>query len=120
MLAHTLKKHPDIRFGLFSNTADTIIRAFMSFGWGNGEHDYCGGVPPIVPAAIYEDGRCSPRADYEDTAATYYIGQTQVLYNFGQGHRCCARRRSGRRRSTACRCRRVGQVIAGEVTHVGP
>ncbi|MCY1059706.1 pectin acetylesterase-family hydrolase [Nannocystis sp. SCPEA4] len=121
VLAHTLKKHPDIRFGLFSNTADTIIRAFMSFGWGNGEHDNCGGVPLIVPADVYEDGLLSLRADYEDTAATYYIGQTQVLYNFGQGHTVL---RSPTFWTTAVDgvqvSEWVGQVIAGEVTHVGP
>jgi len=121
VLAHTLSSHPDIRFGLFSNTADAIIRAFMSFGWGNGQHDTCDGVPLIVPANVYEDGLLSLRADHEATAATYYIGQTQVLYNFGQGHTVL---RSPTFWTTAVDgvqvSEWVGDVIAGQVTHVGP
>ena len=85
-IAHALAKYPEMRFGLFSNTADTVIRLFMGFGWGDGMHDNCGGVPVSVPPKVYEEGLLALRAQYMETASTYYIGQTQVLYNFGQGH----------------------------------
>ncbi|MBK9755896.1 MAG: hypothetical protein IPO88_20825 [Nannocystis sp.] len=120
-LAHALAKYPDMRFGLFSNTADTIIRTFMGFGWGNGMHDNCGGVPTIVPADVYQEGLLDLRTQYEDTVSTYYIGQTQVLYNFGQGHTVL---RSPSFWTTVIDgvplSSWVGAVIDGEVTHVGP
>lgn len=121
VLAHTLKKYPDMRFGLFSNTADTIIRAFMSFGWGNGQFDNCEGVPTIVPAQAYEDGLLALRDLYPEDAATYYIGQTQVLYNFGQGHTVL---RSPSFWTTVIDGKQlsdwVGDVIDGKVEHIGP
>ena len=121
LLDHVLTKYPDIRFGLFSNTADTVIRGFMSFGWGNGQHDNCGGVPTIVPADVYEGGLMALRDKYPDVAATYYIGQGQVLYNFGQGHTVL---RSPSFWTTVIDGvplpQWVGDVIAGKVTHVGP
>ena len=121
VLAHALKKHPDMRFGLFSNTADTVIRAFMAFGWGNGEYDNCGGVPVIVPAQVYEDGLLALRDQYTDTVATYYIGQSQILYNFGQGHTVL---RSPSFWTTVIDGKQlsawVGDVIDGKVEHVGP
>ncbi|MFZ6181135.1 pectin acetylesterase-family hydrolase [Nannocystis pusilla] len=121
ILQHTLTAYPGIRFGLFSNTADAIIRGFMSFGWGNGQYNTCEGLPISVPAEVYEDGLLSLRADHEDAAATYYIGQTQVLYNFGQGHTVL---RSPSFWTTVIDgvqlAEWVGKVIDGEVTHVGP
>ena len=120
-LAHALAKYPDIRFGLFSNTADTVIRLFMGFGWGNGVHDNCGGVPTSVPAKVYEEGLLELRAQYMETASTYYIGQGQVLYNFGQGHTAL---RSPLFWTTVIDGvplpEWVGGVIDGEIAHVGP
>lgn len=121
LIEHTFKKHPDIRFGLFSNTADLVIRTFMAFGWGNGQFNSCEGVPTIVPADAYEAGLLALREKHVDFASTYYIGQDQVLYSFGTGH-------------TALRTPSfwttvidgvqladwVGHVIDGEVEHVGP
>jgi cysteine-rich repeat protein len=121
LIEHTFKKHPGIRFGLFSNTADLVIRTFMSFGWGNGQFNNCGGTPTITPASAYEAGLLALREEHVDFASTYYIGQTQVLYSFGTGH-------------TALRTPSfwttvidgvqladwVGHVIDGEVEHVGP
>ena len=120
-LAHALAKYPDIRFGLFSNTADTIIRAFMGFGWGNGTHDNCGGLPTSVPADVYQQGLLDLRAHYQDTASTYFIGQSQILYNFGQGHTVL---RSPSFWTTVIDGvplpTWVAGVIDGEIAHVGP
>lgn len=120
-IAHALGKYPDMRFGLFSNTADTVIRTFMGFGWGNGVHDNCGGVPVIVPADVYQDGLLELRAQYKDTASTYFIGQSQILYNFGQGHTVL---RSPSFWTTVIDgvplSAWVGGVIDGKVAHVGP
>jgi cysteine-rich repeat protein len=120
-IAHALGKYPDIRFGLFSNTADTVIRLFMGFGWGNGMHDNCGGVPTSVPPAEYEAGLLELRAQYTDRASTYYIGTDQVLYNFGQGHTVL---RSPSFWTTVIDgvplSEWVGGVIDGEIAHVGP
>jgi hypothetical protein len=121
VLAHTLSAHPDIRFGLFSNTADLVIRGFMSFGYGDGMHDNCGGVPTVTPAGVYEDGLLALREQYADVASTYYIGQGQVLYNFGLGHTVL---RSPSFWTTVIDGvplpEWVAGVIAGEVEHVGP
>jgi cysteine-rich repeat protein len=120
-LDHVLEKYPDMRFGLFSNTADTVIRTFMGFGWGNGEYDKCDGIASSVPAAVYEDGLLALRDQHGGAAATYYIGQTQVLYNFGQGHTVL---RSPSFWTTVIDGVQlsdwVGGVIKGEVQHVGP
>ena len=121
LIDHTFNKHPDIRFALFSNTADIVIRTFMSFGYGNGQADNCTGVPTIVPPNIYEGGLLDLREKYLDTASTYYIGQTQVLYNFGQGHTVL---RSPSFWTTVIDnvqlSNWVGGVIDGKIQHVGP
>lgn len=120
-LAHALGKYPDMRFGLFSNTADTIIRAFMGFGWGNAMHDNCGGLPTSVPADVYQQGLLDLRASYQDVASTYFIGQGQVLYNFGQGHTVL---RSPSFWTTVIDGvplpTWVADVIDGKIAHVGP
>lgn len=120
-LNHVLQKYPDMRFGLFSNTADLVIRAFMGFGWGNGEYNKCDGTASPVPAGVYEQGLLDLRAQHEDVAATYYIGQTHPLYNFGQGHTVL---RSPSFWTTVIDGVQlsdwVGGVIKGEVKHVGP
>ncbi len=120
-IAHALAKYPEMRFGLFSNTADTVIRLFMGFGWGDGMHDNCGGVPVSVPPKVYEEGLLALRAQYMETASTYYIGQTQVLYNFGQGHTVL---RTPSFWTTVIDGvplpEWVSGVIDGEIAHVGP
>ena len=121
LIDHTFNTHPDIRFALFSNTADLVIRGFMSFGYGNGMADNCEGVPTIVPADVYEGGLLDLRAKHEDIASTYYIGQDEILYNFGQGHTVL---RSPSFWTTVIDGVQlsdwVGAVIDGEVQHVGP
>lgn len=121
VLNHVLAAYPDTRFGLFSNTADLVIRGFMGFGWGNGQWDKCDGLATTVPADAYEDALLSLRDAHVDRAATYYIGQTQILYNFGQGHTVL---RSPSFWTTVIDGVQlsdwVGGVIQGEVKHVGP
>ncbi|HEY8376761.1 MAG TPA: pectin acetylesterase-family hydrolase, partial [Nannocystis sp.] len=121
VLKHTLEKYPEIRFGLFSHTADLVIRTFMSFGWGNGMHNNCGGVPVIAPANVYENGLLALRGLYSDRAASYYIGQQHVLYNFGQGHTVL---RSPTFWTTVIDGvplpEWLAAVIEGEIEHVGP
>jgi cysteine-rich repeat protein len=121
LIDHTFKIRPDIRFGLFSNTADLVIRGFMSFGYGNGQHDTCDGIPTIVPADTYEGGLLDLRDHYADNASTYYIGQTQILYNLGQGHTVL---RSPSFWTTIIDGVQlsdwVAKVIDGDVQHVGP
>lgn len=120
-LDHVLNAYPDMRFGLFSNTADLVIRGFMGFGWGDGQHDNCEGTALAVPADVYEDGLLALRDQHEGQAATYYIGQTQILYNFGQGHTVL---RSPSFWTTVIDGVQlsdwVGGVIQGDVQHVGP
>ncbi len=120
-LAHVMNVHPDMRFGLFSNTADVVIRTFMGFGWGNGEHDDCDGVATIVPASVYEDGLLALRDEYPDRAASYYVGMLHPAYNFGQNHTAL---RSPSFWTTIIDGVQlsdwVGAVIEGEVQHVGP
>lgn len=120
-LEHVLKSYPNMRFGLFSNTADLVIRGFMGFGWGNGQHNNCEGVATAVPASVYEDGLLELRAAHSSEASTYYIGQTQALYNFGQNHTVL---RSPSFWTTVIDGVPlqdwVGNVIVGDVQHVGP
>ena len=120
-LSHVLSTYPETRFGLFSNTADLVIRTFMGFGWGNGQHDNCGGTATNVPAQVYEDGLLALRAAHEDRAATYYVGQNHFGYNFGLNHTVL---RSPSFWTTNIDSIQVsdwvGHVIKGQVQHVGP
>lgn len=120
-LDHVLSTYPETRFGLFSNTADLVIRTFMGFGWGNGQHDNCGGTATNVPAQVYEDGLLALRAAHENRAATYYVGQDHFGYNFGLNHTVL---RSPSFWTTNIDSIQVsdwvGHVIKGQVQHVGP
>jgi cysteine-rich repeat protein len=121
VLAHVMKKYPKMRFGVFSNTADLVIRGFMGFGWGDGQYDHCDGLATAVPAKVYEDGLLGLRKEYVDRSGTYYIGQTHFEYNFGQNHTVL---RSPTFWTTIIDGTQlsqwVGGVIDGEVKHVGP
>lgn len=120
-LTHVRKHYPDMRFGLFSNTADLVIRAFIGFGWGNGKYDNCGGLATNVPADVYEDGLLALRQAHMGDSSTYYIGTTHFGYNFGQGHTAL---RSPSFWTTVIDGVQlsdwVGHVIKGQVQHVGP
>lgn len=120
-LEHLLVTYPETRFGLFSNTADLVIRAFMGFGWGNGQLDNCGGAASNVPAQVYEDGLLALRSGHGDRVATYFVGQNHLGYNFGQNHTVL---RSASFWTTFIDGVQVSEwvdhVLQGQVEHVGP
>jgi len=120
-LAHVMKTYPDTRFGVFSNTADVVIRGFMGFGWGDGNYDQCDGTATIVPADDYEGGLLAMRAQYVDRSGTYYVGQFHPAYNFGKNHTVL---RSSSFWTTVIDgtpvSSWVGGVIDGDIQHVGP
>lgn len=111
-LEHVIANHPNVRFGLFSNTSDAIISTYMGFGWGNGQHDNCEGTPLPVPALTYADDLSAIRADNEPEISTFYVlglGHTvlRVGYNitFADGTSVPEW---------------IGDVLDGQITHVGP
>jgi hypothetical protein len=75
----------------------------------------------MVPANVYQQGLLDLRAQYQATASTYFIGQSQVLYNFGLGHTVL---RSPSFWTTVIDgvplSVWVGGVIDGKIAHVGP
>jgi cysteine-rich repeat protein len=120
-LAHAAENHPDVRVGVFSNTADLVIRSFMGTGWSGGVYDECEGVPVAVPPNVYEDGLLALRATYEDRAGSFFVGQTHWEYNYGLNHTVL---RSPSFFATVIDGvsvqEWVGGVIAGDIQHVGP
>ncbi|MCB9754090.1 MAG: hypothetical protein H6713_29455 [Myxococcales bacterium] len=112
LLDHVLETHPGVRYGLFSNTSDLIIRTYMGFGWGGGEHDNCEGVPTAVPAQAYSLDLDTIRAAHGDKASTFYVN--------GVGHTVL---RVGYYLTSVGGTsvpEWVGDVLDGQVTHVGP
>ena len=120
-LAHLASANPDAHVGVFSNTADLVIRAFMGFGWSDGVHDDCEGTATLVPADVYEDGLLELRETYEDRASTYLVGQERFQYNSGRNHTVL---RSSSLWTTTLDGTSVAEwvsaVIDGDVVHVGP
>ncbi|MFO7566343.1 MAG: pectin acetylesterase-family hydrolase [Enhygromyxa sp.] len=85
LMDHVFENYPDVQFGLFSNSADQIIRTYMGFGWGNGQHDNCEGVPLAVPALTYSADLIAIRALHEAHASTFYVlgvGHTALRVGF--------------------------------------
>ncbi len=121
VLDHVLGKFPNLRAGVFSNTADTVIRGFMGFGFCDGHHDDCDGTPIIVPADEYETGLLDMRALHQERASSYFVGQTRWQYNYGLNHTVL---RSPSYWTTVIDDvsveQWVGAVIDGEISHVGP
>lgn len=120
VLAHFDRLYPDARVGLFSNTADTVIRTFMGFGWYDGTHDQCSGVAPvIVPADVYETGLLGLRTTYAGRASFYFNGTTGA--GLGLGH-TTLRTPSFYTPLTGgvTPAQWVGDVVAGTITQVGP
>jgi cysteine-rich repeat protein len=111
-LAHVMANYPDVRFGVFSNTADAIISTYMGAGWGNGQYNNCEGLSLPVPALTYS-------ADLDNIRAQN-MADISTFYQLGFGH-------------TALRVgfnitfvdgtslpEWIGDVLDGEITHVGP
>ncbi|WP_255215820.1 pectinacetylesterase family protein [Pseudenhygromyxa sp. WMMC2535] len=111
-LEHALSNYPDMKFGVFSNTSDAIISAYMGAGWGNGQWNNCGGLSTSVPALTYAEDLLSIRALNEDRMSTFYpvgIGHTvlRVGYNITSVGGTSVPEW-------------IGQVIDGDIVHVGP
>ncbi|MFO0553876.1 MAG: pectin acetylesterase-family hydrolase [Polyangiaceae bacterium] len=112
-IEHVSNRYPNARVGVFSNTADMVIRSFMGFGWEDGQYNHCTGTPSPVPASVYEDGLLALRDTYETRASSYLL--------FGIGHTVL---RSPTFYATVVDGVSVedwvGAVINGEIQHVGP
>ncbi len=112
LMEHVLTNYPNVRFGLYSNIADQIIRTYMGFGWGNGQHNNCEGIPTSVPISAYSGDLDMLQASYLDEASTFYrtgLGHTVLRVGYY---------------STMVDGKTVpqwvGDVLDGTVTHVGP
>ncbi len=118
-IAHLEHAFPSTTVALFSNTADTVIRAFMGFGWGNGSANNCGGIPISVPAGAYTGGLLALRARYGDRASFFFNGVTGA--GFGLGH-TTLRGPSFYVTSVGGTtvAQWVGDVLAGRISQVGP
>jgi len=112
LIEHVLANYPDIRFGLFSNTADQIIRTYMGFGWGNGQHDNCGGIPLAVPALTYGEDLFGIRALHESQASSFYV--------LGIGHTALRLGYELTYADGTSLPEWIGEVLDGQITHVGP
>ena len=112
LFQHLATGYPEMKLGLFSNTGDAVIRAFMGAGWGNGEHDNCDGTPLSVPFGVYSDGLMALRSAHVDRASTFYvtgIGHTALRVGFNLTFA-----------DGTSLPEWLGSVIDGDVTHVGP
>jgi|GEM_PF-989158 len=109
---HVVNDYPDLRFGLYSNTADQIIRTYMGFGWGNGQHDNCGGVALPVPVGAYNDDLMVIRGAQGDVTSTFYrSGLAHTVLRLGYYVTSV---------DGTSVPEWIASVIAGEVVHVGP
>jgi cysteine-rich repeat protein len=112
LIDHVLTNYPHIRFGVFSNTADQIIRTYMGFGWGNGQHNNCRGIPLAVPALTYSEDLFNIRATHQAKASTFLvlgIGHTALRVGFNVTF-------AGGTSLPAW----IADVLDGQITHVGP
>ena len=85
LLAHVLHNYPSVRFALYSNTADQIIRTYMGAGWGGGKHDHCEGFPTPVPIQAYAGDLDAVRAEHLASISTFYltgIGHTVLRVSY--------------------------------------
>jgi hypothetical protein len=112
LMEHVLTTHPEVRFGLFSNTSDAVIRTYMGAGWGNGQHNNCEGISVAVPALTYAEDLLAIRAKYETQASSFYvlgIGHTALRVGFNVTFA-----------DGVSLPQWIGDVLDGEVSHVGP
>jgi cysteine-rich repeat protein len=111
-LDHVLTNYPSVRFGVFSNTADVVISTYMGAGWGNGQYDNCEGLSLPVPALTYSGDLDNIRAQNMADISTFYqlgLGHTALRVGFNltivDGTSLPAW---------------IGDVLDGQITHVGP
>ncbi|HVH99621.1 MAG TPA: pectin acetylesterase-family hydrolase [Enhygromyxa sp.] len=112
LLDNVLVNYPNIRFGLFSNTSDAIISTYMGAGWGNGQHDNCEGTPLPVPALTYAEDLFAIRALHEDEASSFYV--------LGLGHTALRVGFNITFADGTSLPEWIGDVLDGQITHVGP
>jgi cysteine-rich repeat protein len=111
-LDYVVANYPNVRFGVFSNTADAIISTYMGAGWGNGQYNNCDGLSLPVPALTYSADLDNIRAQNMPDISTFYqlgLGHTALRVGFNltivDGTSLPAW---------------IGDVLDGEITHVGP
>ena len=112
LLDYTLQEYPNVQFGLFSNTADLIIRTYMGAGWGNGMFDNCTGLSTPVPIGVYADGLDAIRMGHEAQASTFYVtglGHTALRVGFNVTFA-----------GGTSLPEWLGDVLDGQIVHVGP
>ncbi len=112
LIDHVFSEYPGVRFGLFSNTSDAIISAFMGAGWGNGQWNNCDGFSTSVPPLTYAEDLFAIRAIHETEASTFYvlgIGHTvlRVGYNITIADGTSVPEW-------------IAEVLDGQISHVGP
>jgi cysteine-rich repeat protein len=111
-LEHVLANYPGVRFGVFSNTSDAIISTYMGAGWGNGQYDNCAGIPLPVPALTYAADLDNIRAQHMPDISTFY--------QFGLGHTALRVGFNITNVGGTSLPEWIGDVLDGEITHVGP
>jgi len=112
LIDHVFTNYPNVQFGLFSNTADAIISTYMGAGWGNGMWNNCEGLSTTVPGAIYNQDLQMIRAAHMGDASTFYV--------FGIGHTALRVGYNITFAEGVSLPEWIGQVIDGQITHVGP
>jgi cysteine-rich repeat protein len=119
VIGRLIARHPDMRVGMFSNTQDTVIRAFMGAGWGDGMLNNCSGVLTSVPPDVYQSALVGLRTRYGAHASFYLNGPTGA--GGGLGH-TTLRGPSYYQALTGgvTVADWVAQVIAGMTVQVGP
>ena len=111
-LEHVIATHPDVRFGLFSNTADAIISTYMGAGWCNGQYDNCEGLPLPVPAPTYGDDLLAIREQHESEISSFYV--------LGLGHTVLRVGFNITSVGGTSVPEWIASVLDGEISHVGP
>lgn len=111
-LDHALTAYPDVRFAVFSNTADSIIRTYMGAGWGNGQYDNCGGLSTPVPAVTYTGDLFAVRALNKQDISTMYVN--------GIGHTVLRVGFNITSVGGVTVPEWLADVLDGKITHVGP
>ncbi len=112
LLDNVVAAHPNVDFGLYSTTGDLVIRTYMGFGWGFGQHDNCGGVPTAVPGSAFQDDLLQVRDAYAADISTFY--------RYGLDHTVLRPAFSTTSVDGTSLAQWLGDVLAGERVHVGP
>jgi hypothetical protein len=119
LLNHLANAYPDMHAGLFSFTADAVVAGYFGFGWGDFQYNHCSGTPTSVPAPVFLEDLLAMRTQYEDRLSTFYppgawhTALRTATFSTVTG----ADVSMGTSVSVA---EWVGNVIDGDIQHVGP